>query len=201
MTSPDPSSLTFDSQGLIVAIAQDVGTGTVLMVAYMDREALTRTVESGEVHFWSRSRQTQWHKGETSGNVLHVEAIQADCDGDALLLSVRAAGPACHTGRRSCFSEPAILLDRLDATLRERKATLPSGSYTAQLFREGVPAILRKLGEEAVEVLLAGAQEPDEALVHEVADLWFHSLVLLEERGLDSSVVLGELAARRTAPE
>ena len=197
MTSPDPSALSFDGQGLIVAIAQDAATGAVLMVAYMDRDALARTVETGEAHFWSRSRQAPWHKGETSGNVLRVEAIQADCDGDALLLSVRAAGPACHTGRTSCFPEPATLLARLDVTLRERKATLPPGSYTAQLFEGGVPAILRKLGEEAVEVLLAGANEIDDALVHEVADLWFHSLVLLIERGVRPEMVLRELAERR----
>jgi phosphoribosyl-AMP cyclohydrolase / phosphoribosyl-ATP pyrophosphohydrolase len=196
VTGPDPSALRFDSQGLIVTIAQEVTTGAVLMVAYMDRDALARTVETGEAHFWSRSRQAPWHKGETSGNVLRVEAIQADCDGDSLLLKVRAAGPACHTGRPSCFPEPATLLDRLDATLRQRKTALPPGSYTSQLFKGGTPAILRKLGEEAVEVLLAGVQEGDEALVHEVADLWFHSLVLLAERGLDSAAVLGELADR-----
>ena len=196
MTTPEPSTLHFDQQGLIVAVAQDAASGTVLMVAHMDQEALARTAETGEAHFWSRSRQTLWRKGETSGNVLHVEAIQADCDGDALLLSVHPSGPACHTGRRSCFAEPAILLDALGATLRERKAKRPTGSYTAALFTDGRSAILRKLGEEAVEVILAGAQESDEALIHEVADLWFHSLVLLEERGLDSAAVLGELAAR-----
>jgi phosphoribosyl-AMP cyclohydrolase / phosphoribosyl-ATP pyrophosphohydrolase len=201
VTSPDPSSLKFDSQGLIVAIAQDAATGTVLMVAYMDRDALARTVETGEAHFWSRSRQTLWRKGETSGNVLHVDAIQADCDGDTLLLSVRPSGPACHTGRRSCFAQPAILLDQLAATLRERKATRPTGSYTAALFAKGRPAILRKIGEEAVEVILAGAQESDDALIHEVADLWFHSLVLLEDRGLDSGAVLRELASRSRSSE
>jgi phosphoribosyl-ATP pyrophosphohydrolase/phosphoribosyl-AMP cyclohydrolase len=193
---PDLAALRFDQQGLIVTIAQDAATGTVLMVAYMDRDALTRTVETGKAHFWSRSRKMPWRKGETSGNVLHVEAIQPDCDGDALLLSVHASGPACHTGRRSCFAEPAILLDRLEATLGDRKAKRPSGSYTAALFESGRPAILRKLGEEAVEVILAGAQEGDKALVHEVADLWFHSMVLLEERGLDAGAVLRELALR-----
>jgi phosphoribosyl-AMP cyclohydrolase / phosphoribosyl-ATP pyrophosphohydrolase len=196
MTTPDPSTLQFDPQGLIVAVAQDAASGTVLMVAYMNQEALDRTAQTGEAHFWSRSRQRLWRKGETSGNVLHVEALQADCDGDALLLSVHPSGPACHTGRRSCFNEPAILLDQLGATLRERKAKRPTGSYTATLFTNGRSAILRKLGEEAVEVILAGVQENDEALVHEVADLWFHSLVLLEERGLDSSAVLGELTTR-----
>ncbi len=197
MTSPDPSTLDFDQQGLIVAVAQDAATGTVLMVAYMDREALTRTVETGEAHFWSRSRKSLWKKGETSGNLLRVESIQADCDGDALLLSVRPTGPACHTGHRSCFAEPAILLDQLEATIRDRKAARPAGSYTAQLFDGGRPAILRKLGEEAIEVLVAADHESDDALIHEVADLWFHSLVLLGERDLRAAAVLGELAGRR----
>jgi phosphoribosyl-ATP pyrophosphohydrolase/phosphoribosyl-AMP cyclohydrolase len=197
MKSPDPGTLTFDGSGLIVAIAQDAATGTVLMVAYMDREALARTVETGEAHFWSRSRKALWKKGETSGNLLHVELIQADCDGDALLLSVRPTGPACHTGTRSCFAEPAILLDELEATVRERKATRPAGSYTAQLFDGGRPAILRKLGEEAIEVLVAADHESDDALIHEVADLWFHSMLLLEERGLNATSVVHELKRRR----
>ena len=196
MKSPDPGTLRFDASGLIVAIAQDAATGTVLMVAYMDQEALAHTVETGEAHFWSRSRQALWKKGETSGNRLQVEAIQADCDGDALLLSVQPFGPACHTGNRSCFAEPATLLDRLEAVLRDRKAARPAGSYTASLFDSGRPAILRKVGEEAVEVLLAGGQENDAGLVHEVADLWFHSMVLLEERGLGPTAVLQELGAR-----
>ena len=146
MTSPDPSSLTFDGQGLIVAIAQDVATGTVLMVAYMDRDALARTIDTGEAHFWSRSRQAPWRKGETSGNVLTVEAIQADCDGDALLLSVRAAGPSCHTGRRSCFAQPAVFLEQLGATLRERNAKRPAGSHTAGLFTKKMRPDLRLNG-------------------------------------------------------
>jgi len=165
--------------------------------SYLDREALARTVETGEAHFWSRRRQAIWKKGETSGNVLQVESIQADCDSDALLLSVRPTGPACHTGNRSCFAEPAILLDQLEATIGDRRATRPSGSYTAQLFDGGRPAILRKLGEEAIEVLVAADHESDDALIHEVADLWFHSLVLLGERNLRVDAVLGELAGRR----
>jgi phosphoribosyl-AMP cyclohydrolase / phosphoribosyl-ATP pyrophosphohydrolase len=197
MTGPDPAALKFDENELIVAIAQDAAAGTVLMVAYMDREALAHTVETGEAHFWSRSRKSLWKKGETSGNLLRVESIQADCDGDALLLSVRPAGPACHTGNRSCFAEPAILLDQLQATIADRKATRPAGSYTAQLFDGGRPAILRKLGEEAIEVLVAADHESDDALVHEVADLWYHAMVLLEERGIDSGAVLRELADRR----
>ena len=186
---------------MIVAVAQDGATGTVLMVAYMDREALTRTVDSGEAHFWSRSRQALWHKGATSGNVLHVEEIQADCDADALLLSVHPAGPACHTGQRSCFADPATILDQLDATLRDREAHRPPGSYSAKLFDGGRAAILRKVGEESIEVLLAGTQEGDEALTNEVADLWFHTSVLLRERGLSVANVLEVLAQRhRAAP-
>jgi phosphoribosyl-ATP pyrophosphohydrolase/phosphoribosyl-AMP cyclohydrolase len=197
MNAPDVASLTFDERGLIVAVAQDAATGTVLMVAYMDREALARTIESGQAHFWSRSRQTLWHKGETSGNVLHVESIQADCDADALVLSVHPTGPACHTGRRSCFADPVTTLDQLDAVLRERDAQRPTGSYTAELFDAGQTAILRKVGEEAIEVLLAGAQESDEALTNEVADLWFHTIVLLRARELGPDAVLRVLARRR----
>lgn len=199
MNAPDVASLTFDERGLIAAVAQDGATGTVLMVAYMDREALARTVDSGEAHFWSRSRQALWHKGETSGNVLHVEEIQADCDADALLLSVHASGPACHTGQRSCFAGPATILDQLDATLRERQAQRPVGSYSTALFEAGRAAILRKVGEESVEVLLAGAGEGDEALTNEIADLWFHTSVLLRERGLSLAAILEALVQRHRA--
>jgi len=199
MNAPDVASLTFDERGLIVAVAQDRATGTVLMVAYMDREAMARTVESGEAHFWSRSRQALWRKGATSGNVLHVEGIQADCDADALLLSVHPSGPACHTGQRSCFADPATILDQLDTTLREREAQRPSGSYSTTLFDGGRAAILRKVGEESVEVLLAGAGEGDEALTNEVADLWFHTTVLMRERGLGLAAVLEVLAQRHHA--
>ncbi len=197
MKAPDEATLTFDDRGLIVAVAQDAATGTVLMVAHMNREALARTVASGEAHFWSRSRRELWHKGETSGNVLHVERIQADCDGDALLLSVHPSGHACHLGRRSCFADPATTLDQLEATLRQRRALRPAGSYSAQLFSAGRPAILRKVEEEADEVLLAGEKEGDLALAHEVADLWFHTCLLLADRELGPSVVLKELARRR----
>jgi phosphoribosyl-AMP cyclohydrolase / phosphoribosyl-ATP pyrophosphohydrolase len=197
MKSPDPAVLTFDNSGLIVAIAQDSATGTVLMAAYMDREALARTVETGEAHFWSRSRRALWKKGETSGNVLSVDSIQADCDGDALLLGVRPSGPACHTGARACFAEPAILLDQLQATIHDRNLSRPAGSYTAQLLDQGRAQILRKVGEEAIEVIVAADHENGEALVREVADLWYHAMVLLEERGIDASAVLRELAVRR----
>jgi len=197
LNAPDAAGLTFDDRGLIVAVAQEEATGTVLMVAYMDRDALARTVETGEAHFWSRSRQALWRKGETSGHLLHVEEIQADCDGDALLLSVHASGPTCHTGQRSCFAQPVNIVDQLDATLRERQAQRPPGSYSAALFDRGRAAILRKVGEEAVEVLLAGAQESEEALTNEVADLWFHTGVLLRERGISLAAVFEVLAQRR----
>ena len=196
MNGPDPGALTFDENGLIVAIAQNAATGTVLMVAYMDRDALARTMQTGEAHFWSRSRQAPWHKGETSGNVLKVDAIQPDCDGNALLLSVRPTGPACHTGQRSCFAEPATLLDSLDTTIHDRNLKRPSGSYSAALFDGGRPGILRKIGEEATEVIVAADHEDDDALIHEVADLWFHSMLVLEERGLRTARVLEELEAR-----
>lgn len=201
MKSPDPKTVTFDASGLIVAVAQDVATGTVLMVAYMDRAALTRTLETGEAHFWSRSRQAPWHKGETSGNVLRVQGIQADCDGDALLLSVQPTGPACHTGQRSCFAEPATLLDSLEATIHDRNATRPRGSYSTSLFEQGRPAILRKVGEEATEVIVAADHEGKDALVREVADLWFHSMLLLEERGTNAAAVLHELKRRHGASD
>ena len=129
--------------------------------------------------------------------MLHVEAIQADCDGDALLLSVRPSAPACHTGERSCFSAPAILLDELRATIHDRNLSRPAGSYTAQLLEGGRAQILRKLGEEAIEVIVAADHEGDGALTREIADLWYHAMVLLEARGLDASAVLGELARRR----
>ena len=192
-----PADVHFDAQGLVVAVDQDATSGTVLMVGYMDQVALRRTLETGEAHFWSRSRQTLWRKGESSGNVLRVESVQADCDGDALLLAVRPAGPTCHLGRRSCFEEPATTLDRLQATLAQRSQAPPPDSYTASLLTAGTPAIARKVGEEAIEVILA-AHQPDPAhLVAEVADLWYHSAVLLLAQGLQIDAVLAELRSRQ----
>ena len=199
MNGPDAQDLKFDSDGLVTAVAQDATTGTVLMVAMMNQEALERTRQTGLAHFWSRSRQQLWLKGETSGNLLSVEAIQPDCDGDTLLLSVRPAGPCCHLNRRSCFAQPAILLDSLRQTIDERRALEPEDSYTVFLLKAGVPAITRKIGEEAVEVILAGHERDNEHLLGEVADLWFHSLVLLAFFGLGSEDVLGVLKARHAA--
>src|SRR5262245_66680073 len=160
------------------------------MLAYMDEEALRRTRESGEAWFWSRSREELWHKGETSGNTLAVIELRDDCDGDAILLRVRPAGPVCHTGSLSCFAP------WLWRRVAERARTRPEGSYVARLLDEGPAACARKVGEEGVEVALAGACESDERLVAELADLWFHSYVLLAARGLDPAAVEAELEAR-----
>jgi phosphoribosyl-ATP pyrophosphohydrolase/phosphoribosyl-AMP cyclohydrolase len=176
---------------LRAAIVQDAETDRVLMLAWMDAEALRLTRESGEAHFYSRSRGRLWRKGETSGNTLPVEELREDCDGDAILLRVRAAGPACHTGSRSCFAP------WLWRRVAERAAERPAGSYVASLLEGGPAACARKLGEEGVEAALAGVGESDERLVEELADLWFHSYVLLAARGLDPDDVESELERRR----
>ncbi len=163
------------------------------MLAWMDDEAERRTRESGEAWFWSRSRSEYWHKGATSGNTLAVEELRDDCDGDALLLRVRPAGPVCHTGSLSCFA-PALW-----RTISERAAERPEGSYTTKLLEEGVPAVARKVGEEAVETMVAAFSETDERLVSESADLIYHLYVLLAARGLDIAAVEDELARRALA--
>jgi phosphoribosyl-ATP pyrophosphohydrolase/phosphoribosyl-AMP cyclohydrolase len=175
---------------LRAAIVQDAETQRVLMLAWMDDEALRRTRETGEAWFWSRSRRRLWRKGETSGATLAVEELRDDCDGDAILLRVRAAGPACHTGARSCFAP--WLWRRVAERARER----PSGSYVARLLDAGPAAAARKLGEEGLEAALAGAGESDERVVEELADLWFASYVLLAARGLDPADVERELERR-----
>ena len=175
---------------LRAAIVQDATTNRVLMLAWMDDEALRLTHESGEAHFFSRSRDRLWRKGETSGNTLTVEELRDDCDGDAILLRVRPNGPACHTGAVSCFAP------WLWRRVAERASTRPEGSYVTRLIAEGPAAAARKVGEEGLEVALAGAGESDERLVSEIADLWFHSYVLLAARGLDAAAVEDELARR-----
>jgi phosphoribosyl-ATP pyrophosphohydrolase/phosphoribosyl-AMP cyclohydrolase len=176
--------------GLVPAIVQDAETGRVLMLAWTNEEALRRTRETGEAWFWSRSRGELWHKGETSGSTLAVEELRDDCDGDAVLMRVRPAGPACHTGSLSCFAP--WLWRRIAERAKER----PQGSYVASLLDQGAAACARKVGEEGLEVALAGAGESDERLVAEVADLWFHSYVLLAARGLDPALVEAELERR-----
>jgi phosphoribosyl-AMP cyclohydrolase / phosphoribosyl-ATP pyrophosphohydrolase len=175
---------------LTPAIVQDDGDGRVLMLAWMNEEAVRRTRETGEAWFWSRSRQELWHKGETSGSTLAVTELREDCDGDAILLRVRPAGPVCHTGALSCFAP------WLWRRIAERAEERPAGSYVAQLLDEGPAACAREVGEEGVEAALAGAGESDERLVEELADLWFHSYVLLAARGLDPAAVEDELRRR-----
>ena len=179
-----------DAGRLLPVIVQDASDGRVLMLAWANDEALRRTRETGEAWFWSRSRRELWHKGETSGNTLTVEEIREDCDGDAVLLRVRPAGPACHTGSRSCFAP--WLWRRVAERARER----PAGSYVTRLLDDGPAACARKVGEEGVEAALAGANESDERLVEEIADLWFHTYVLLAARGLDPDLVEAELVRR-----
>jgi phosphoribosyl-AMP cyclohydrolase / phosphoribosyl-ATP pyrophosphohydrolase len=173
------------------AIVQDAATGRVLMLAWMDEEAERRTRETGEAWFWSRSRRELWRKGETSGNTLAVEEVRDDCDGDALLVRVTPAGPACHTGSVSCFA-PA-LWRTITAPALER----PAGSYTTELLEAGLGAVARKVGEEAVELTVASLDESDERVVEEAADLVYHLYVLLAARGLDVADVEAELARRR----
>src|SRR5581483_554953 len=175
---------------LTPAIVQDAEDGRVLMLAWMDGEALRLTRETGEAWFWSRWRKPLGRKGETSGNTLAVVELRDDCDGDALLLRVRPAGPACHTGSLSCFAP--WLWRRVAERAKER----PEGSYVARMLDAGTAACARKVGEEGVEAALAGAAESDERLVEELADLWFHSYVLLAARGLDPAAVEDELARR-----
>ena len=175
---------------LRAAVVQDASTSEVLMLAWMDDEALRLTRETGEAHFWSRSRQQLWRKGETSGNTLAVEELREDCDGDAILLRVRPAGPVCHTGSESCFAP--WLWQRVAERARER----PDGSYVARLLDEGIGKCAQKLGEEAVETVVAAVSEDDRRLLSELADLWFHSYVLLAARGLDPAAVERELTQR-----
>jgi len=217
MTTEAPR-VTFGADGLVTAVVQDVHDGRVLMVAHMDAEALAATMSSGDVHFHSRSRDRLWRKGETSGNVLRLVRIAGDCDGDALLLTVDPTGPTCHRGTRSCFdldSAPAdrttqgfAWLEDLWATIAERAEQRPHGSYTVELLDGGVDAAGRKVAEEATEVLLAAKNdeaaeaagsdrtELQELLVGEAADLVYHALVLLAERGVEPRDVVTTLRGR-----
>jgi phosphoribosyl-ATP pyrophosphohydrolase/phosphoribosyl-AMP cyclohydrolase len=209
------AELKWDAQGLIPAVAQETATGEVLMVAWMDREALAKTLETGLAHYWSRSRRAQWRKGEMSGHEQHVDGVYADCDGDTLLVQVHQDGVACHTGARTCFftsleggrlgggAGPALsgagpaMLEVLERVLQSRKVERPEGSYTAGLFARGETQICRKIGEEATEVVTAAlGGEGDPRVISEIADLWFHTMVLLASRGIPLRRVFEELAAR-----
>lgn len=191
--------------GLVPAIVQDAVTGEVLMLAYMNELALQRTLETREVHFYSRSRRCQWKKGETSGNLLALCDIALDCDGDTLLVRARPAGPVCHTGRPTCFGTEnraaTGFLQELDAIVAARANAAPGESYTARLLRAGTAQAARKVGEEAVEVGLAAVTEDQAAFVGEAADLLYHLLVLLRSRGASLADVTSCLEARHREPE
>jgi phosphoribosyl-ATP pyrophosphohydrolase/phosphoribosyl-AMP cyclohydrolase len=216
--TPDLPVISYGPDGLVTAVVQDIHDGRVLMVAHMDPEALAATVTTGDVHFHSRSRDRLWRKGESSGNVLRLVGISADCDGDALLLQVEPSGPTCHRGTRSCFDldgAPAgratqgfVWLEELSTTIAARAAERPAGSYTTTLLDAGVDAASRKVTEEATEVLLAAKDDATAhaagadrtatraALAGEAADLLYHALVLLAERDLPPSAVIDTLRDR-----
>ncbi len=202
-----PSSPAFDRAELLPAIVQDATSGQVLMLGYMNREAYEKTLAEGNVWFWSRSRGRLWMKGETSGNVLKLRSLRIDCDGDTILVQADAAGPTCHTNAVSCFftsiqeadappPTPEVAAE-LFATIRQRLADRPEGSYIARLAERGVERMAQKVGEEATEVVIAGVTRNREALISETADLWFHSLILLAESGLSPDDIWAELAKRR----
>ncbi len=215
LASPE---VAFPAAGLVPAVVQDATDGRVLMLAWVDAEALAATIETGQAHFHSRSRDRLWHKGETSGHTLSVSSLRVDCDGDALLLAVEPHGPTCHRGTRSCFdldrasaertSQGFAWLETLWSTIADRAATRPAGSYTTALLDGGVDAAGRKVTEEATEVLIAAKDDAvaqaagadrtatREALAGEAADLLYHALVLLAEREMDPSAVVDVLRAR-----
>jgi phosphoribosyl-AMP cyclohydrolase / phosphoribosyl-ATP pyrophosphohydrolase len=218
MTEPEIaailSQLKFDARGLIPAIVQDAATGRVLTLAYMNREAVQRSLTEQQTWFWSRSRQKMWHKGETSGNTQQILRAEADCDGDALLVYVQKQGPACHTGKDSCFfntlfgaelsldfgrqDEQRFLttIERLVEVIKTRKAEMPEGSYTAYLFTKGLDKILKKIGEESAETIIAAKNQSKSELTLESADLLYHLLVLFVNQGLEVESVLEELEKR-----
>ncbi len=197
-------SLVFDRDGLIPAIVQDYVTHEVLTLAYMNRESLKITLEEGRTCFYSRSRQCLWRKGETSGNTQRVVALSADCDGDALLVQVKKAGPACHTGAESCFFREIyededvrpFSLSALLALIAGRKTNPQQGSYTTYLFEKGREKILKKVGEECTEVLIGGAKGDREETLYELGDLTYHAMVLMVEMGITLEDLVRELARR-----
>lgn len=203
MNPIDFDQVRFDERGLIPAIVQNAETREVLTLAYMNNESLARTMETKQTWFWSRSRQELWHKGETSGNTQQVVDLSLDCDRDAVVVLVNPAGPACHTGAVSCFTVPAhepvgSFLDQLYRLIQSRERERPSGSYTSYLFGEGIDKILKKLGEESAETIIAAKNEDRGRLVSEVSDLVYHLLVLLVERGVTLADVEQELMQRRS---
>jgi phosphoribosyl-ATP pyrophosphohydrolase/phosphoribosyl-AMP cyclohydrolase len=202
MTVAMPEALEFDERGLVPVVVQDRASGDVLMVAWANAEALRATGATGLAHFWSRSRRSLWRKGETSGHELRVVAARADCDRDTLLLVVEPTGPACHTGTRSCFGEDsptaAGMLEELARVVAARAQAPPEESYTARLLARGPDQVLKKIGEEATEVVLAARVQSDERLVAEAADLLYHLLVALRQRDVGIERVMDELRRRRS---
>ena len=198
-------SLKFDDKGLVAAIAQDYESGEVLMQAFMNREAVQKTLETGYAHYYSRSRRSLWKKGEKSGNTQEVIAVYLDCDRDCILLKIRQKGGACHTGTYSCFSEQAVgeadgigaeMLGKLQRVIEDRKENPQEGSYTSFLFSRGIDKIAKKTGEEAVELVIASKNEDKGELIGEAADVFYHMLVLLAEKGVKLSEVCSELCRR-----
>jgi len=196
-------SLAWDKgDGLLPAIIQDARSGMVLMLGYMNREALRATLSEGRVTFFSRSKNRLWTKGETSGHFLNVVSVQADCDNDALLITANPQGPTCHSGAQSCFGEAQTdaralsFLARLESVIAQRISERPDGSYTARLWSEGPTRIAQKVGEEGVEVALAAVTQPDDRLVGETADLLFHLALLLKSRNLSLADAVKELESR-----
>lgn len=203
----------FDEQGLAPAIVQDAATGQVRMLGYVNAEAIRRTLETGRVHFWSRSRGRLWMKGETSGHTLELVELRPDCDGDTLLLCVRPHGPTCHLGRESCFdtepldrgpaSQPVTVqvIEEVADVIAERRREPRAGSYTSYLLREGIDKIGKKIAEESAEVIIAAKNADPNALANEAADLLYHLLVLLEVAGVDRGQVWAVLRERRGRPQ
>lgn len=206
----DLSGIRFDERGLVPAIVQEAGTGQVLMMAYMNRESLGKTLETGLTWFYSRSREQLWNKGETSGNTQTVRQIRYDCDGDTLLLTVDQTGPACHTGEKSCFFNelvPAVgqetggggedpILQKIAGIIEDRRRQPRQGSYTNYLFDSGLDKILKKIGEESAEVIIASKNQGKEELVGEISDLVYHTLVLINQRGVTLAEIEAELEKR-----
>ena len=204
-----PGAVRFNADGLVPVVAQDVLSGDLLIVAYANREAIELTLSTGQAHYFSRSRQALWRKGESSGHTQSVAEVRLDCDGDAVLYRVRQAGPACHTGARTCFisrleaagavesaDQGAHLLQRLAATVAQRAADRPAGSYTSQLLDAGIAKVSQKVGEEAIEVVVAANSEDAGRLASETADLLYHLLVLLQSRNVPLDAVWRELDQR-----
>jgi phosphoribosyl-AMP cyclohydrolase / phosphoribosyl-ATP pyrophosphohydrolase len=193
--------------GLLPAIVQDAGSGAVLMLGYMNREALAATLATGDVTFWSRSKGRLWTKGESSGHFLKLKEIAADCDGDTLLITAQALGPACHRGTPTCWGESPpqaaaqqlAFLGFLEQLIAQRIATRPAGSYTAKLLDQGMRRIAQKVGEEGLELALAGVAQSDPEIICEAADLVYHTLLLLKAKGLSLSQVVVELERRHAA--